>query len=150
MRILNRIVTVTDEGLEYEADQRHAEILMRDMGIDESSKEVVRPGVVCTSERGQLHEEGSRAERDGGDCLFRGVAARGNYLGQNRVHLQFAAKEVSRFTSSPEVQDWSSAKRLARHLKDNKKVVIEYKYQKLPEKVTAWSDTDFAGCRRTR
>ncbi len=37
VRILKRIVPVTDEGLEYEADQRHSEILMRDMGIEESS-----------------------------------------------------------------------------------------------------------------
>ncbi len=43
--ILSRIVTVTEHGLEYEADQRHAEILMRGMGIDESSKGVVTPGV---------------------------------------------------------------------------------------------------------
>ncbi len=31
VRILNRIVTVANGGLEYEADQRHAEILMKDM-----------------------------------------------------------------------------------------------------------------------
>jgi hypothetical protein len=48
VRILNRIVTVTENGLEYEADQRHAEILMRDMGIDESCKGVVTPGVSTT------------------------------------------------------------------------------------------------------
>ncbi len=33
-RVLNRIVAVTEDGLEYEADQRHAEILMSDKGID--------------------------------------------------------------------------------------------------------------------
>ncbi len=38
---------------------------------------------------------------------------------------QFAAKEGLRFTSKPEEQDWTSATRLARYLKDNKKVVIE-------------------------
>ncbi len=54
-RILNRIVTVTENGLEYEADQRHAEILIRDMGIDESSKGVVTPGV-SIAEGGQLGE----------------------------------------------------------------------------------------------
>ena len=43
--ILNRIVTVTENGLEYEADQRHAEILMKDMGVDENCKGVVTPGV---------------------------------------------------------------------------------------------------------
>ena len=38
VRILSRIVTVTENGLEYEADQGHAKILMRDTGIDEGSK----------------------------------------------------------------------------------------------------------------
>ncbi len=48
LRILNRIVTVTENGLEYEADQRHGEILMRDMGVDESSKGVATPVVSTT------------------------------------------------------------------------------------------------------
>ena len=78
------------------------------------------------------------------------MAARGNYLGQDRMDMQFAAKEISRFMSKPEEQDWRSAKRLARYLKDNRRVVIMYKYQKLPWKVTVWSDRDFAGCQRTR
>ncbi len=54
--------------------------------------------------------------------------------------MQFAAKEVSGLTSKPEEQDWNSAKRLARFFKDNKRVVIEYMFQKRPEKVVAWSD----------
>ena len=66
------------------------------------------------------------------------------------MDMQFAAKEISSFKSKPEEQDWRSAKRLARYLKDNKRMVIEYKFQKLPEKVVVWSDTDFAGCKRTR
>ena len=44
VRILNRLARVTSGGLDYEADQRHAEILMKDMGIDEGSKEVTTPG----------------------------------------------------------------------------------------------------------
>ncbi len=42
-RISSRVVTVTENGLEREADQRRAEILMRDMGTAESSKGVVTP-----------------------------------------------------------------------------------------------------------
>ena len=129
VRILNRIVTVTENGLEYEADQRHAEILMRDMGIDESSKGVTTPGV-SSIEGGRAQEDRPRRE-----SWFRAVVARGNYLGQDRMDIQFAAKEVSRFMSKPEEQDWSSAKRLARYLKDNKRLVIKYKFQKMPEKV---------------
>ncbi len=61
------------------------------------------------------------------------------------MDMQFAAKEVSRFTSKPEEQDWSSAKRSARYLKDNNRVATEHKYQKLPEKLVVWSDADLCG-----
>ncbi len=44
MIVLNRIVTVTNGGSEYEADQRHAEILMKNMGIDEGSRGVTAKG----------------------------------------------------------------------------------------------------------
>ena len=33
VRILNRIAQVNEEGIEYEADQRHAEIICRDVGL---------------------------------------------------------------------------------------------------------------------
>ncbi len=86
----------------------------------------------------------------GGESMCRAVAARWNYLGQDRVDAQFAAKEISRFASQPEEQDWRSAKRLARYLKDNQRVVIEHKAQKLRDEVVVWSDTDFTGCKHTR
>ncbi len=52
---MNRIATVPENGLEYEADQRHTEILMRDMGMGEGSKGVVTPRVSRT-EGGQTGE----------------------------------------------------------------------------------------------
>ena len=55
------------------------------------------------------------------------------------MDVRFAAKEISRFTSMTEEQDWRSAKRLARYLKDNRRVVVMYKYQKLPWKVICLS-----------
>ncbi len=44
VRILSRTVTVVSDGLEYEMDQGHAEILTKDMGIDEGGMGVVTPG----------------------------------------------------------------------------------------------------------
>ncbi len=82
--------------------------------------------------------------------MFRAVAARVNYLGQGRMDMQFTAKEVSRFMANPEEQHWRAAKILARYLKDSRRVVIECKFQKLPEKVVVWSDTVFVGFKRTR
>ena len=42
MRILNRVVTLTESGLTYEADPRHAELLVRNMAVSNS---VGTPGV---------------------------------------------------------------------------------------------------------
>ena len=37
MQVLNRIVSWTPEGITYEADQRHVEICLQELGPDESS-----------------------------------------------------------------------------------------------------------------
>ncbi len=124
--MLNRIATVTENGLEYEADQRHAEILMRDVGVVEGSKGVATPGV-SAGEGGQAREV-----QVGGESLFRAAAARRNSLGQGRVDMQFAAKEIPTFASNPEQRGWRSAEMRARHLKDDRRVVIGRKFQKLP------------------
>ncbi len=68
---------------------------------------------------------------------------------QDWMDMLFAAKNISRFTSKPEEQDWRNTERLARRLKDTR-LVIERNFQRLPENAVVWSDTDFAGCRRTR
>ena len=62
---MNRIVTVANGGLEYEADQRHAEILMKSTGIDEGSTGVATPG--SNSEWGQ-DVTGEREQVPGGGC----------------------------------------------------------------------------------
>ena len=43
IRILNRIVTWTPAGITYEADQRHVEICLREVGLEESSKPISTP-----------------------------------------------------------------------------------------------------------
>ena len=44
VRILNRVVTWSESGLTYEADSRHAEIIIRDLGLTKA-KAVTTPGV---------------------------------------------------------------------------------------------------------
>ncbi len=86
---------------------------------------------------------------DKNESRFRPIAAKGNDLGQDRMDMQYAAKEISRFMSKPEEQDWRAARRLARYLKDHRRVALEHKYQELSKKAVVWSGTDFAGCGRT-
>ena len=44
MRVLNRIVRVNADGLQYEADPRHVELLAKSLGLADS-KPVATPGV---------------------------------------------------------------------------------------------------------
>ena len=44
MRVLNRIVRITDGGLLYEADPRHAEMLIKSLKL-EDAKSVVTSGI---------------------------------------------------------------------------------------------------------
>ena len=64
VRILNRTAQVKDEGLEYEADQRHAEIICRDVGLQVNSNPVSTAGVqspVITSKDEIMNETMYRA-----------------------------------------------------------------------------------------
>ena len=101
VRILSRIVTVTSGGLDNEADQRHAEILTKDLGTDEGSRGISSPG--SNSEGG--HGAGGDVNGDKNESKYRAVAARGNYLGQDKMDMQFEAEEISRFMSKPGGQD---------------------------------------------
>eukprot|EP00969_Alexandrium_andersonii_P051076 2243569-Alexandrium_andersonii.AAC.1 len=59
MRVLNGIVTWTDEGIWYEADPRHAEMITEGLGVEGESEGVATPGVGTTQE-----EEGDDQELD--------------------------------------------------------------------------------------
>ena len=73
VRILNRVVTVTDEGIEYEADQRHSEIIVRELGLDSKSKTVVTPGIKDSSGEAKPSQLSSHDI-----TMFRAMAARAN------------------------------------------------------------------------
>ena len=87
VRVLNRIVRWTPEGIEYEADPRHVEQIVRDLDLM-GAKSVTTPGLKPTFEQachsGLLPPEKHRA--------FRAIAARANYLAVDRPDFQYAPK----------------------------------------------------------
>ena len=107
MRVLSRVITWDSRGITYEADQRHAEIIIKTLGL-ESSKQVATPG-----DRDDGYKEGDDELLTGSDVTrYRGIVARGNYLSQDRMDIQYAVKELSRKMSSPTVADERRMKRV--------------------------------------
>ena len=142
---MNRVIRWTDKGLEYEADPRQGERLLKGLGLDDGCKSTATPGLKPLIE--QLKED--KLLSVDGHTEFRGLAARANYLAQDRIDLQFAAKEVCRFMSSPTETSEAAMKRMGRYPLGHKRVVYTYPFQRA-ESIDIYSDTDWSGCPRTR
>ena len=163
IRILNRVIQWTADGLTYEADQRHAEILIKDLEL-EDAKPVATPGaredVIKASHVIVDRDDLAKNDLDdpnAGDLLdkaaasrFRGLAARANFLSQDRADIQYATKEVARRMARPRDGDWSLLKRLARYLVGAPRLVYEYRWQSAEQQLEGYVDSDWGGCKGSR
>jgi len=148
MRVLNRLVQWTSEGIEYEADQRHAELIIQELGLQEGSKSVNTPG---ESGKGKGAPEGDEEELSPTErTWYRGMVARGNYLAQDRCDIQYAIKELSRGMQNPSKAHVKALKRLGRYLIGRTRYVILFRRQGEGVALHTQVDTDHAGCLKTR
>ena len=113
IRVLNRVLSWTPEGIQYEADQRHADIVVEQLGLG-NAKGVSTPG--SKDDVGKaLHDPGLPLQAQ--DAIeYRALAARLNYLALDRPDLQYATKEIATHMASPSEGHWLLLKRLDRYL----------------------------------
>ena len=145
-KTLNRIITVEDRGIVVEADQRHVEIAISEMELT-GARGVKTPGTKEQEEEDEDQDEelGQVEARQ-----FRSVAARLNFVAQDRADIQFCTKEGCREMARPTRRAWQALKRTARYLVQAPRMVQMLEYQPLPSALQVWSDSDYAGCKRTR
>ena len=125
IRVLNRVLTWTPDGIQYEADQRHAELIVQQQNLG-GAKAVSTPG-----EEVKPHEKEDNAEvlnqKDAHE--YRGLAARANYLAMDRPDIQYAVKEICRSMAVPTVGAKKNMKSLGRYLVGRPRVVPKYRWQ---------------------
>ena len=147
---LNRLLRLYPPGAEggerweLEADLRHVEILVSQMGLSNESKAVSTPGVRTTDE-----EDGKELGAEGRAC-YRSWTMRASYLSQDRCELQFAVKELAGRTLQPNTKNMQALKRLVRFLKGSPRCLVVYHRQAEQPIVDVFSDSDWAGCAKTR
>ena len=78
---------------------------------------------------------------------FRALAARANYLAQDRPDIQYPVKEIARRMGRPTERDWRLLKRLARYLLGKPRAVITYHWQEPVGMLDVFTDSDWAGCK---
>jgi hypothetical protein len=142
--VLGRKIRCTEEGYEYEADANHRKKVLDALGFDEKTNQLMVNGRVEDASSEEEELQGPEA------TSFRAVAARLNYLAQDSPDIQFAAKEVCREMARPNQSSWRKLKVLARFMLGRESVVWKYAWQNSPPELLLYTDSDWAGCRRTR
>ena len=168
VKILNRKLCWHDGvGISYEADRKHAEAIIRETGASKltsskiptskENKEEVRDKTDDIVEKRKLGKLGMKEQPLIGQILspvettrYSALAATANFLATDRGDIVFCAKELTRHMATPTTADWEKMVRLGRYLKNRPRVQLWYKFQETPCQLETFSDTDWAGCRRTR
>ena len=152
-RCLNRILRLVrppfsngEERIEYEPDPRHVEVVLSNMGLTMSSRGLSSPGLREKAEADTVTKL-SATDR----TAFRSNVMRICYLAQDRIDIQYQSKELARNMQAPSLADYDALKRLCRYLVARPRVVQHFVRQfYIPDRIVVHSDSDFAGCVRTR
>ena len=81
--------------------------------------------------------------------LYRGVAARLNYVAPDRANIAYALKEAARDMSVPRQSSLRKLRKIGRYLIGKPRLVSKFAWQRWPGRVTSFTDSDWAGCSKS-
>jgi hypothetical protein len=114
---LNRVVSVLEDaksrGVEVEPDSRHAELLLKDLGL-EHAKAVETPQEKRSAEQ-QFRDAKSPLLDAAQSQQYRSHVMRAAYLAQDRPDLSDTTKSLARDMQTPREGSWARLKRLVRY-----------------------------------
>ncbi len=156
VRVLNRVMSWDAECLMYEDDQRHAEILVRELGL-EGARPVSTPGardeagkasmvVVSTAGKFEIicEDDANPLLKSSEATRFKALTARANYLAKDRPEAPYAVKEIAKRMATPREQDWVLLKRLGRYFLGTPRAVYKYYWQHFPTEFDVFVHSDWA------
>ena len=131
------------DGIEYEADPKHRNILLEKFGFKEGETR----NFVCNGDKERQVESGWQAEEVGGleAAEFRANAARLNFLSLDCPDLQFVSKDASRDMATPKNGSWGGLEKIVRYLVGRKRVIWFYEWQDEVSEVEVFGDSDWGG-----
>ena len=141
IQILNKIVRMTSDGVGLEADPRHAELMVQELGL-EGAKASLVPGSKDEVKKADKGIDGVKKAKDsarGGTCefeadvdsgtvddaellgpedarLYRGSTAIFNDIAPNRPDVAYAVKESARGMSAPRASALRRLRNIGKYL----------------------------------
>ena len=108
-----------------------------------------RPITYVGSKR--IEEESEEEELKAEEAtLYRSVVARFNYLAPDRHDIMYSVRECAKGMARPKVKDMTKLKRIARYVLGAKRSKTHLWNQPMPKTIDVHTDSDWAGCKRTR
>ena len=144
IKTLSRRLHWGEEGIVYQHDPRHIDVLVRELGL-ENGNTVQTPAAPNTAEE-EKPEPLSQTQHH----KYRSQVARCLFLSQDRADITFIVNELCQTMSSPTQQSLAKLNRLTRYLKRERQWGQVFKYGKTVEEITVFTDSDWAGCKETR
>ena len=146
VKVLNRIVTWEKNGVGYEADPRHVEVILEQLQLTNCTP-VGTPG---TSTEGKTQADHGTPLDLQQESRYRALVARANYLSPDRADIAFAVKELAKSMSNPTNGDSARLKRLGRYLAGKPRLQLMFNWQEAQQTVIGYTDADWAGSKETR
>ena len=144
VKYLNRTIRWTKEGLEFEGDAKHSEILVREWGMGEC-KIMDTP---MSKEVADKLGEGKEVDEEGARRIRRGIA-RVNYMAQDRPDLSVASRLLSQRMAKPTEGTEVGLKRLIRYVRGHPRCWNLMRWDS-GDNITVMTDSDWAGDKETR
>ena len=139
--LLGRRVRWLHDRIEWEADPNHRRKVLEHFGMDDSTR-----ALSCNEEKNMKEEEGDDEELSKEEAkIYRGLAARLNFMSQDCPDLQFPIKPCSREMARPTRGSWRHLKKVARYLMNVESVVWTFELQEEPSFSHTVGDSDWGG-----
>ena len=143
--VLNCCATYSDSGLTWEADPRHVELAVAELGQHAARPQTSPGGAKPTAplDQEELESDGQQA--------YHSVSARLANLASDRPDIAFACKECSRAVGKAARADLTRLKRIGRYLLHTPRAVWEFplRQEESIVLIDGLSDADAAGCAKT-
>ena len=146
IKVLNRTIRWTTQGITYEADQKHVKKIIQGLDLN-SANGISTPFIKEEKDTGDQENKMLNKERG---RTYRSVTASGNYLGHDRPDVQYAIKQCSKSMSNPTENSWESMKKVGRYFISNPRFTQLFKWQNEINAMRVQSDSDWAGDIQTR
>ena len=127
-----------------EADPRHVDLVLEQLGLDKGAS-VTTPLVKVKEEERDNTVLGAEEA-----ATYRSIAMRIGYLSMDRPDMLRTVREMAKGLKEPQQYHWGLLKRAARYLRGTPRLVQLVPYQDQFTCINAWSDSDHAGCIRSR